>query len=120
MEITYKFVCNDCRFNTNFESLWKKHIMTELHKTGKKKIRSDKKFSEKCTQCNYIGKNYTNMTQHVLNDHSTKDERKVGFKYYCNYCDIGTFSKTTYKTHIETKKHQIVLNVLNGINKYKI
>ena len=33
----YKFNCDKCNFNCQYESLWIKHCNTELHLTGKKK-----------------------------------------------------------------------------------
>ena len=46
------------------------------------------------------------MKQHVLNEHSTKEEREKGFKYYCKYCNYGTFSIDLYKRHNNTEKHK--------------
>ena len=46
------------------------------------------------------------MKLHILNNHSTREEKKKGFKYYCEYCDMGTFAKFIYNKHIKTKKHK--------------
>ena len=46
------------------------------------------------------------MKKHVLNEHSTKEEREKEFKYYCKSCDFGTFSKDTYEVHTNTNKHK--------------
>ena len=46
------------------------------------------------------------MLKHILNKHSTKDERKEKFKYYCELCDFGTFSKDTMEVHNNSTKHK--------------
>ena len=46
------------------------------------------------------------MKKHVLNEHSTKDEKKKEFKYYCENCYFGTFSKDTFELHNNTNKHK--------------
>ena len=102
---TFKYNCNKCNFNSNYLSQWNKHISTEFHKTGKRKIRSDKKYNEKCSYCEYVTNGNTNMKQHILNEHGTSEERKSKFKYYCDYCDYGTFAKSFFEKHKQTKKH---------------
>ncbi len=100
----YKYNCEKCNFHSNYLTSWKNHKETELHKTGKRKTRSDKK-SSKCQQCDYKSTGSTNLKQHVLNEHSNKEERKKGFKYYCEYCDYGTFAISFYNKHLNTDKH---------------
>ena len=34
---------------------------------------------------------------------TNKEERKKEFKYYCELCDFGNFSKGLFKLHMETK-----------------
>lgn len=46
------------------------------------------------------------METHILNNHSTNIERKNKFKFYCETCDIGSFSEKHYKKHLETQKHK--------------
>lgn len=101
-----KYECKKCNFSCDFNSQWQKHIETELHKTGFKKKRSDIKELYKCTDCMYETKNVTMFTQHKLVKHGTKEERKQKCKYYCEYCDMGTFSKVMYETHINSNKHK--------------
>jgi len=43
------------------------------------------------------------MKLHYLNHHSNKEERKKEFKYYCENCDFGNFTKALYKAHLEAK-----------------
>ena len=100
-----KYECVNCGFKCKFESQWKKHIETELHKTGIKKKRSDIKDPYKCEKCLYETKNIVIFKQHKLTEHSNKEERKKEFKYYCEKCDFGTFADILYKRHCETRKH---------------
>ena len=100
-----KYNCDKCNFKCKFESQWKKHIDTELHKTGIKKIRSDTKEPYKCDKCLYETKNIIMFKQHKLTEHGTKEERKNDFKYYCESCDIGTFSKIVFENHNKSNKH---------------
>lgn len=104
-EETLKYNCQKCNYHTNHTASWKNHINTILHKTGKRKTRSDKKDMVKCSHCEYKSSTKTNLKQHILNEHRTKEERKIGFKYYCKYCDYGTFAKTFYDLHLNTAKH---------------
>ncbi len=57
------------------------------------------KINKKICKINSI----TNMKLHYLNHHATKEERKKEFKYYCEGCDFGHFTKALYKAHLETK-----------------
>ncbi len=107
MSSTYKFICKKCNFKCYYKSIWDKHCKTTLHKTGKRKIRDDKKLNGKCTRCNYKTLSNTNMKLHMLNYHSTEKERKDKFKYYCDFCKFGTFAKQLYNKHLNTKKHKI-------------
>lgn len=100
-----KFNCDKCDFHTNYQSLWTRHISTQLHKTGTKKTRSDKKCPDKCPHCDYTSTRNLNIVQHTLNTHATKEERKQKFKYYCEICDFGTFTKRFYDSHVKSQKH---------------
>lgn len=113
MSREYKFHCKKCEFDTNYKSKWEIHIDSELHKTGKKKIRSDKIRIEKCPECEYESKINTNMRQHILIKHSTTEDREKEFTYYCKYCDYGTFAKSLYQIHKKTKKHRQIYSLLS-------
>lgn len=105
-EIKYKYVCDKCDYKCRFDCEWKKHCETTLHKTGERKKKDNYKQPEKCKHCNYLTKNNFLMKKHVLNEHSTKDEKKKEFKYYCENCDFGTYSKDTFEVHKNTNKHK--------------
>ncbi len=108
----YKYKCDKCNYNCNILSRWEKHINTELHKTGKKKIRSDFKGYKACEKCDYKTLNIFTLKDHILNNHSTTEERENEFKHYCKFCDYGTYSKDLIEKHNNTKKH---LNYLSYI-----
>jgi hypothetical protein len=105
-EISFRFICEKCNYKGNIPSQWEKHINTELHKTGKRKERSDKKGIFNCSKCDYKNKNNITLKQHYLNTHGTLEEREKDFKYYCKYCNFGTFSIDLINIHNETKKHK--------------
>ena len=101
-----KYKCDKCDSSFRFKSHYDKHCETELHKTGKKKERSDKLPDYKCTICNsYITNLKSNYELHILNNHKTFVEREKEFKFFCKICNKGYMDKTLYDTHIETRKH---------------
>jgi hypothetical protein len=112
----YKYNCEKCNYKCQFECQWIKHCDTVLHKTGERKKKDNYKQPQKCKECDYITKNTALMKKHILNEHSKKEEREKGFKYYCSYCDFGTFSKVTIETHNNTNKHKNFISILE-INK---
>jgi hypothetical protein len=81
-------------------------LQSTLHKTGHKKIRSDKVRLDKCTHCDYTTNKNLVMIRHILSVHSTQEERKAKSKYYCDFCDIGTNVKAQYNAHLLTSKHK--------------
>lgn len=105
MSSDYKFKCDSCKFYTNYQSRWTQHIVTEIHKTGKKKNRSDKQCSGICPNCNYTSEINTTLKQHILTKHGTIEDKEKGFSYYCGYCDYGSFSKTAFEKHKQSTKH---------------
>lgn len=72
-------------------------LLLNLSLLSKKIIRRNHKQPEKCKLCDYKTKNTFLMKKHILNKHSTKEVREKEFKFYCSYCDFGTFSKDTIK-----------------------
>ena len=102
-----KFICEKCNYKTNIKSLILQHYETELHKTGergKKLIKEKEIFS--CDKCDFSSTNKNNYLTHKLNNHSTKEEGKQQFKYYCDACDVGVFSETSFNNHTETIRHK--------------
>ena len=105
-----KFYCEKCNFSTDFKYTYNEHLQTILHQTGKRKVRCDKNKPKKtyvCNQCNFFDTvNKINYQTHMLNNHSTLEERKNGFTFYCSFCDFGTFDQLVMIKHEESKKHQ--------------
>ena len=101
-----KYVCEKCNFNCNTKARWNAHINTTLHQTGIKKKRSDYKEPIKCDSCNYETKNITSLKMHKLNNHSSIEDKKKEFKYYCINCDFGCLYENFMKKHNETIKHK--------------
>ena len=103
-ETEYKYHCNLCNYHCIYPAHWKQHIDSEKHKNeGQRKVRSDKVFEPKCSLCDYTTTRTTNMKLHYLNHHANKQERKNKFKYYCEVCDFGHFTKGLYNLHISAK-----------------
>jgi hypothetical protein len=112
-EIQYNFFCNNCNFKCKYQSSWIAHINTSLHQTGKKKTRSDYKGPAKCDKCNFSTNNSINYKKHILNTHSTKEDRETHFKFYCKLCDFGTFAIATINLHNNTDKHKNFETIFN-------
>ena len=107
----YKYSCDKCSYYTNTKLSFDRHVKSTLHITGQRKIRTDKLNKIfKCDKCNYETKNEYNNKTHYLNNHSTNEERKLQFTFYCEKCDFGCFTQSSYNIHIETKKHNIKTN----------
>lgn len=50
--------------------------------------------------------NCNNFMTHKLNNHSTKEERKQEFKYYCETYDFGVFTESSFEKHKDTIRHK--------------
>lgn len=101
-----KFYCIDCDYKCIYPAHWKQHIESDKHDNGgKRKPRCDKILEPKCDLCSFTTNNLTNMKAHKLTKHLSKEERKLGFKFYCDKCDFGTFGEILFTRHLETKKH---------------
>ena len=106
--------CEKCNKTFNSNAHYLIHCETELHKTGKRKTRTDKKEELKCSICNlYTTKQPTTLKLHILNNHSSIEEKKKEYKYYCEYCDIGYVVEYKFNTHLNTLKHKIKISTLN-------
>ena len=105
------YICVRCNYGCEYEKDFQKHLSSEKHKIGKRKTRCDKKEVpsppqiHKCEKCDYETTHIYNYKTHVLNNHSSVEEKKSGFSYYCECCDYGIFSKDNYEKHLLTKKH---------------
>jgi hypothetical protein len=104
----YKYICELCHFNTLYLSEWIKHEKTDKHKRG------GKKKTTKCNICNYTSISHSNIKMHFLSKHSTKEERMLE-KYYCKYCDKVFFCNQYMKTHVNTKYHNNIINLIESL-----
>jgi hypothetical protein len=100
------YYCEKCNYKCNTLYSYKQHLGTTIHQTGKRKERSDKT-NYKCEKCNYENNNKINYLNHILNNHSTSEERKTKFKFYCEYCDFGVFVNSIMEKHLNTTKHKL-------------
>ena len=95
-----------CKYKTEIKNSYDKHLTTQLHITGKRKTRSDKKIPDKCPHCLYTTKVNTDMQTHIISKHMTPEEQKKKFTFYCDYCKSGVLYKSQYKRHLESIKHK--------------
>ena len=106
--------CKKCNNTFTSNTHYLIHCETELHKTGKRKTRVDKQGELKCNICNlYSTKQQSTLKIHILNNHSSIEEKKKEYKYYCEYCDIGYLVEHKINTHLNTLKHKIKISILN-------
>jgi hypothetical protein len=101
----YKYLCEECNYYTNVKQAYDKHIATEKHLSGGKIKRTDKKYPDKCENCDYEPTSFASYRQHKLIFHLTKEDRKNNFNFYCEKCDFGTFAELLYNNHIKSEKH---------------
>ena len=118
------FYCEKCDIYFNYKSFYNKHLTTNQHTNNERKLRSDKgkerkKNSEKnidnfiikkqhtCNICDYKTINIHNYENHILNNHSSIEDKEKKFTFYCKVCNFGVFTKSSYDKHLETKKHYI-------------
>jgi len=115
----YKYYCEKCNYMTNIKNSMNLHNKSILHLTGvagKRNLKeNDEKKIYKCEKCEFMTKNKNNYIVHKLNNHSTKEERKEQYKYYCELCDFGVLSESLFKKHEETKSHLNIIEICNKI-----
>ena len=65
-DTNFNHICDKCNYKTDLLSSYKKHLESTLHKTGRRKVRVDRKVDiYKCDKCNY--------KTHTINNHLTKE-----------------------------------------------
>lgn len=101
-----EYICEKCNYKTVYKQSYKAHLKTELHLTGHRKTRTDKKTPDKCPHCLYTTGVSTTMQQHIIKNHMTPDEQKEKLKYYCDVCKIGFMAQSQYNVHTKSKRHQ--------------
>jgi hypothetical protein len=104
----FKFYCEKCDYGCEYKVYYERHMNSGKHINGKiTKIHKIKKpeLSYICDKCEFISNHIYNFKTHILNNHSTIEERKKEFTYYCECCDYGIFSKDNFDKHLLTKRH---------------
>jgi hypothetical protein len=110
MELQEPYYCECCKYTTKYRASWMHHLDTIKHKNGgKRPVKNPMNLDSNCKHCNYTSENLLNMTVHTLTNHSTSEERRARFKYYCEICDIGAVSENAFLRHCDTKKHKFRL-----------
>jgi hypothetical protein len=102
-----QYHCDCCNYTCYYLSHWNQHANTETHKNGGIRPPVKNKKDPKCCFCDFATTLTTNMKLHYLNHHATLEDRKTGFTYYCEECDIGCFTKALYKAHLESKHSSV-------------
>ncbi len=103
------FYCKKCDYNCKTLFCYERHIKSGKHINGKitRTSSNNEKLIHKCNICNFTSDHLYNFKSHLLNNHSTNDEKKKEFTYYCEYCNTGMFAESVFKKHISSKKHLI-------------
>ncbi len=105
------FYCEKCNYRCKYRSHYEQHLKSGKHLTGKitkihtkERIKKEKKIHQ-CEKCEFTSTHIYNFKTHLLNNHSTVEEKKKEYPYYCECCDYGIFSKDSFDKHLLTKKH---------------
>jgi hypothetical protein len=107
-----EFKCEKCNIIFKHKFILENHYKSVLHKTGKRKTRIDKNPDLKCNKCDYNTRYPDQLKMHILNKHSTKEERENNFDFYCKLCDTGFRYENIYNKHLKTSKHKYKLHNL--------
>lgn len=96
-----QFKCEACDRSFQFKHQLNRHNKSSKH------IAVIKGSAFQCghKDCDYETNIKMNLTLHILNNHSTIEERKKNFPYYCELCDIGKGTENEINIHYKTKKH---------------
>ena len=110
----YSYFCEKCQYGTNIKNSFDRHNTSNYHITGVKtrKVKINK-ISHKCSDCAYTTPNNVNILLHKLNNHATIEERKKGFKYYCELCNFGVFAESSFTIHNKSKSHTRISEIFN-------
>jgi uncharacterized Zn-finger protein len=79
MDNTSKYVCDTCKFTTNYKNVIDKHLSSKKHK-DKHDIETADKYSHICTKCNKTYSTYSGLWKHqkkCAEEESKVEESKV-------------------------------------------
>ena len=112
MEPDNKFICDNCKYETNRASNWLRHCESAKHQ------RNGAKKQHICEECGYETTGNWNLKVHILSQHATVEERAKQ-KYYCSDCDQVFFSPVYYESHMAGIKHATYVKALEELKKVK-
>lgn len=101
-----EYVCEKCHFITEYKNSYELHLQSQLHLTGRRKVRKDKKIPDKCPHCLYTTKVKTSMDTHIIRHHMSPEEQKEKMNFYCEHCNVGTSSEAQFIRHNNAKRHK--------------
>ncbi len=115
-EVNTKFYCEKCNYKCDYKAHYEQHLKSGKHLTGKiTKVHTKERKERvkktpnptihKCEKCEFTSNHIYNFKTHILNNHSTIEERKKEFLYYCECCDYGIYSKDLFDNHLLKKRH---------------
>jgi hypothetical protein len=93
--------CEVCDKSFNYEYQLKNHKNSIAHIS---KVEGSR---YKCSKCDFETDIKGNYRSHCLNNHCTKEERKKGFPFYCEKCDVGSMTQKGLDKHFKTKAHNL-------------
>jgi hypothetical protein len=106
-----KFYCEQCNFKCDFQVFYDRHLKTNKHINGKitrvhtkPRVKKDP-IIYTCEKCDFTSTHLYNYKTHILNNHSSNEDKKKEFPYYCECCNIGIFAESVFNKHLLSKKH---------------
>ena len=112
MENTSKYLCETCKFTTNYKNVIDKHLSSKKHK-GKHDIETADKYSHVCNKCNRTYSTYSGLWKHqkkceeeAKEETNTKEETKEETKEKTNTKE-ETKENTIQMEMIEQPPHEI-------------
>ena len=90
------FVCEPCNFKSKYKLSLDNHLVSTLHLTGKKKVRSDKVRLDKCPKCDYETYAEKDVVFHVKSIH------EKNFSVTCEFCDYSCLTFDRLRRHKKT------------------
>lgn len=102
-----EFKCEKCNVIFKHNFILQRHLKTELHKTGHKKPRENRKEKIICDECGFFSTiSEAELFKHKLLYHKSEEERIKEYNYYCKTCKVGFFDIDKFEKHNETKSHK--------------
>ena len=115
VHMSLQYTCSLCGFMVTSKLSIRKHV-SSVHCQGNRETREVKRFvrdniTRECTFCcNSPLKYKENLEEHILNNHPDKFSKKVrrpvtdpSKLQQCNFCDFGSDSKVSIRTHVMSK-----------------